>query len=878
MDLINDIVKTGGKPPRQVLPLSSGLMLLVAFLAVVIALVQVPVRAASAQSTTLILNPDSGDPPEKHGSLSGNGWCYPASSVSVTGTGVSGSAGVGIDGTLSGRFTVTGKAGDKVRITVSATCRAGGTSASATFKFTGQPTKTPVPPPANTPTPTPTLTPTETSTSTLPPTFTLTATPAEVPDQIVPYSGSNTLAIFGCNPPPGDVFLYFRQVQPAASDQRQLIPVAVEAASKPGLFVFEPPRADPGTLFAIDLLINSPECPTKEAIEIDLWTPGSSVTAIFELAGSNILEASSLGATAPNTLQVEIWSGGAWVTYLEIPSSPKGRSQLFKWTNNNPDIISGILQASVLPFPGSTEGDLLNPPGLVADWEVTCADCTFLIDTSSLSFESSEAQPTPTVDLTFLQQVFQTLKKFVSQVFDWTKRLLGIPIPPEPVVITNVSHQNETMVDLVVAGKITPPLISTFYFRVVPVYKNDIPGATSSQVKIQWYAKNELNEEIKKGFECLQNPNAPGCPTPVPPPLKPYTAEIIGYHGVVAPVNGHQGCYLVTKDTTVNYGTFSFDFLKGQKLCPPAPKEKSWYEAVIDFALDAVNWVSTAYNDLKSSVISIVSKFVPDALCGKKCLGTLLDAGLAALGLPPSIPNFDQLMNEGLDYLASQAAGQLGIPQSVYDSIDPSLTGIALQVALTEAEDIWKNEAEKQIKDGLKQGLEAAQYSLSKSVSWIPDGVPIKSDPLGAYQPPTLTLKVTRDAAMPPAADSCSGKAGVSGNLMVISEVAVSADQALIFNNSIASKNQQMKGGQTYYLYETMHVPLPNLAPGESQTIPVVLKPSLYSYWGAPWTSFNDAEDAWYTWYWNGQFKLSVFNACTKGDSIQGGPDQKFGP
>ena len=41
----------------------------------------------------------------------------------------------------------------------------------------------------------------------------------------------------------------------------------------------------------------------------------------------------------------------------------------------------------------------------------------------------------------------------------------------------------------------------------------------------------------------------------------------------------------------------------------------------------------------------------------------LLDAGLVALGIPPSLPNFDQLMNEGLDYLASSVVEQIGVPK-----------------------------------------------------------------------------------------------------------------------------------------------------------------------------------------------------------------------
>jgi hypothetical protein len=847
----------------------------------------IPMTGVSAQSASLVLSPASGDAPAARGTLSGSGWCNPASSVTVSGPGVTGSGEIGRDGSLSGTFSVTGKAGDKVKISVSATCRSGSGAASAVFKFKGHPTQTPIPGPVDTPTSTFTLTPsataTSTSTPTFTPTFTLTATSEENPDEnsdsVMPYSGTTTLTILGCDPLPENLLLSFRRFLGNTPITGQTIPVAVELGGQPGLFVFEPPQAQPGDLFAIDLRINSPDCPTGEESSIDNWTPGSSLHVTFALPGGSSLLGSSLGKYIPGSVQKEITLFGVWSTNIEFSTTPKGHIQLFQWSNSDPNIVSGKLQASVLPFPGTTEGDLLNPPGLVADWDVTCGNCNFSIDASILAFEPPGGSQNQSSFLNFFQQVFQLLKQGFSQVLTWVNSLLGKQTPALPPVpeMTSASLQTDNMVNLVDSGKILPPLITTYYFRVVPLYKDEIPGAASNPVRIQWYGINQAGEIIKKGQECQQNPGAPGCPTPVPPPLKPFIVEVVGYHGMVAPQSGHEGCYLVTKDTTVMVGTSPVQYKAGQMICPPQPKEKSWYEAAIDFALDAVNWVSTAYSDLKDAVVTIVSKFVPDDLCGKKCLGTLLDAGLMAIGLPPSLPNFDQLMTQGLDYLAAQAAGQLGIPQEVYDSIDPNLTGLAAQIAISEAEEIWKAEAEKQIKQGLQQGLEAAQYALSESVSWIPDGVPIKPDPLGDYQPPTLMLKVTRDPAVPLEADTCSGKPGSGGSLWVLSNVIVSVDHADKFNNSIASKNQQMQANNPYYLYESMYVPLPMLALGESQIIPVGLKPTMYSYWGSPWTSFNDAQSAWSTWYWNGQMNLSISNPCTQGDSIQGEANQTFG-
>ncbi|MBK9241732.1 MAG: hypothetical protein IPL75_16120 [Acidobacteria bacterium] len=44
-----------------------------------------------------------------------------------------------------------------------------------------------------------------------------------------------------------------------------------------------------------------------------------------------------------------------------------------------------------------------------------------------------------------------------------------------------------------------------------------------------------------------------------------------------------------------------------------------------------------------------------------------LEVALATMGVPPSIPNFDQLMDQGFDYAAAQLASQVGVPSVIAD-------------------------------------------------------------------------------------------------------------------------------------------------------------------------------------------------------------------
>jgi|GEM_PF-1295467 len=68
--------------------------------------------------------------------------------------------------------------------------------------------------------------------------------------------------------------------------------------------------------------------------------------------------------------------------------------------------------------------------------------------------------------------------------------------------------------------------------------------------------------------------------------------------------------------------------------------------------------VSEAYADAKSSVVNLVDYLpIGDTAKGylKKAVTYVIDYGLASIGLPPSLPNLDQLAADGIDYLTKVA-------------------------------------------------------------------------------------------------------------------------------------------------------------------------------------------------------------------------------
>lgn len=111
---------------------------------------------------------------------------------------------------------------------------------------------------------------------------------------------------------------------------------------------------------------------------------------------------------------------------------------------------------------------------------------------------------------------------------------------------------------------------------------------------------------------------------------------------------------------------------------PPPPEDTSWlqdawnavtsfFSSLTNFLSDVANWVSESYDELKADLVTFVASNLPlvppdlrDELHAALTYG--LDYGLASVGIPPSLPNFDELSSMGADYLAATALEQAGIP------------------------------------------------------------------------------------------------------------------------------------------------------------------------------------------------------------------------
>lgn len=778
------------------------------------------------------------------------------------------------------------------------------------------PTSTPTPLPATVPPPPPTNTP---APGVTPPTAAPTSPGA--PSPVVtqpgetPASGESPTATptAASEPPPGEEFLLFDGCTPASPVTLEFVPLylvgteqpdpkatgpgitvpAVQAGDGTGQLLFKPPEVPPGRLFRVTPKTDDGDCAPEEAA---YWLPGERVVLVARLKSETTLEICRLGDKSPcEKPQVK----GAFIHRGERPSIPNDAAavegewdtekqyfaedltkglQRFRSATDLAVAGSGKLQASVLPFPKGAESDPSNVQGLVASWDIACVNCEFTVDLSPLA-------PAPkSASKSWYKSAFDVVAKpfklagdGVGYVFGKIGDLVGIggdkKSPDEAVQAINPQLPQEKPSDSLVAGALNPLLQpTTYYFRLLlPVESNPSSNAASNPVRMQQVDKPE---DIKIPVST---------PTSTPT-VSPYEVAIAGYHGILPPLNLNKICYVATQDAWLKtfipttYTTNKSDAITtsnmvhaGQLICQPDPEEPDIFEAILSWAEYVVDWASEAWSDLKAFAVDVVLKYTPlGALCtsvakSDQCTAAFnmaLDAVLVAAGIPPDIPNFHELMDQGLDYVAAQAAAQVGIPADVVQEA-VKVGGPLAGMALDEAEAKLRAELEAQIKAKLGNVAKQIELDNAKNVSWVPDGIPVRKDD---YLPPAATLIVTRKPGVPGGEDGCSLK--ISDTLKLSKEA---IDKPLPGYEWVKSLPHPLNELNTYDLFadeaggdidKSMSVPA--LGAGESFTIPLTFRPD---YYHSGWTPNGLIKTSQYISVWHylhkaGMLHLSVFGSC----------------
>jgi hypothetical protein len=215
--------------------------------------------------------------------------------------------------------------------------------------------------------------------------------------------------------------------------------------------------------------------------------------------------------------------------------------------------------------------------------------------------------------------------------------------------------------------------------------------------------------------------------------------------------------------------------------------------------VDAVNWVSQAYETLKREAVDAVARFVPS--CDAKCRDVLaagLEIGLAAVGLPPEIPDFDKLVEMGKGHLTDVL---------VEEALAQGLPGVTEPLA-REAAARLLDEVERRSKEKADRGPSGA--------SWL------RPDPDFQYRPAFFRLELAN-----PGTQVLRPRL----TLMVV-------------------------GGEPWgWVFRQVNLNLPPIKPGERKEIPIFLEHDAW-YWEAKDArehggviSGTRASDAWWAAY-----------------------------
>ena len=162
---------------------------------------------------------------------------------------------------------------------------------------------------------------------------------------------------------------------------------------------------------------------------------------------------------------------------------------------------------------------------------------------------------------------------------------------------------------------------------------------------------------------------ADALPDPVPAPdVTPPQIRLTRYSGPKYFSYDDQRYRFVVLGNVPSFIRTQFGWNPGDKLfLKPKRDDDGWLDKVGD-ALDAafgafqdfVNWLSKTWDDLKMRVINAVCNDNDD--CAKYAL-PVLNTGLTCLGIPPDLPNFNELTSMGADYLAAYVASQTPLPE-----------------------------------------------------------------------------------------------------------------------------------------------------------------------------------------------------------------------
>ena len=282
------------------------------------------------------------------------------------------------------------------------------------------------------------------------------------------------------------------------------------------------------------------------------------------------------------------------------------------------------------------------------------------------------------------------------------------------------------------------------------------------------------------------------------------------------------------------------DYYAGEVVCPPARDTGPGSWDAWSLITGEADLIAQGFSDmagyletLKDDIVSAVAYFIPG--CGDDCKSYLkkgLNAGITALtGLPPSLPNFDELASQGILYTVDQVQSSLTGYECGSDCVNALKSQLASAI----------HDARQLASQPGCTAVDQVAWFYGKQPGWcLPPEVEVEPYPGGSNQPGTIVVKVTRNSTPAPSGDLASqyfldvsaqgtntARKGTLGNECVYAGDGYQVDRPdeyYLYDHVYSFYKDQEQGD----LYSPVRIPMPDLQPGESILIPIQLQPLGY--------------------------------------------------
>ncbi len=345
-------------------------------------------------------------------------------------------------------------------------------------------------------------------------------------------------------------------------------------------------------------------------------------------------------------------------------------------------------------------------------------------------------------------------------------------------------------------------------------------------------------------------PQIPGTLPPPPPPLVAFEANIVEFKPIQPANINYQNCVVIIKNPYLDDPNYYFGtkgtpaepwhyYPVGATLCPKnyAAKSKSLW----DYIEDSVNFVSDVFSTLKDYAVTLTDELNPwcisakltsDAIqAGKKTVKDVchaiaeatVDIGLAYVGLPPSLPNYDELENASKGYVADLAVDQLGEDCPDKDVCKKLIQqGMDFMIA--------------KVKES-QNGSQCFNKALTESKGYYPicepQGAITQPSPYGQIQPAVVKIQITRHEDLPSSdfpdhsqyVNNCNFNldSTADNNSLIGQQIEIGVNSQ---SQPVYWTGQAISGE----LFKRVSAKIPKLSVGETVIVPFALTPASTDY------------------------------------------------